>query len=70
MRKWEKYRNHIDENIQLLRLNPFIGHDRQDIPKFCLAWPIENHVLIYFFENNCVYLLRILHSKMNFLEQF
>jgi toxin ParE1/3/4 len=69
-KQWQKYNAILDENINALAINPFIGHGRNDIPKNCLAWLVGDHFLIYRVEGNIVFLLRVLHQRMDFLLQF
>ncbi|MES2795609.1 MAG: type II toxin-antitoxin system RelE/ParE family toxin [Bacteroidota bacterium] len=69
-KQWQKYNSIIDENINSLTINPFIGHGRNDIPVNCLAWLVGDHFLIYRVEGSIVYLLRVLNQRMDFLLQF
>ncbi len=69
-RKADEYSTFLFAEIQMLQINPKIGHGRKDIPLGCLAWPFEQHIIIYEIWENCIFINRILHSKMNFLEQF
>lgn len=69
-KKWLEYENSININIEKVANNPDIGHSREDIPENCLAWAVKNHFLIYKIENGYIHLLRILHEKLDFLNQF
>ncbi len=68
--KWIEYEYKIQINIEKIINNPQIGHKRNDIPKNYLAWPVEKHFIIYQEVENTVHLVRILHEKLNFLNQF
>jgi len=43
---------------------------RPDIPDGYQALAVREHVMIYRIENKTIYLVRSLHSKMNFTFQF
>lgn len=68
--KGAEYEMEINKNIEKILKNPEIGHSRKDIPKNSLAWAVGNHFLIYRIENDYIHLLRILHEKLDFLNQF
>lgn len=68
--QWEKYGQMIEKNFDLLSKNPTIGHKRNDIPEYCLTWPIGNHNIIYKIIDQSIFILRILHQKMNFVNSF
>lgn len=50
--------------------SPFSGHARDDAPSDYQAWNVNEHVMIYRVENKTVYLVRVLHGKMDFRFQF
>ena len=68
--KWIEYNSEIQNNIEKIINNPSIGHSRKDIPENCLAWPVNNHFIIYRVVENYIQIARILHQKLNFLNQF
>jgi toxin ParE1/3/4 len=68
--QWQKYGELIDQTFSLISENPHIGHKRNDIPNYCYAWPMEKHNIIYKIENQNIYILRVLHQKMNFIFKF
>jgi toxin ParE1/3/4 len=68
--QWEKYGQMVEQNFDLLSKNPTIGYKRNDIPENCLTWPIGNHYIIYKIIDQSIFILRILHQKMNFVNSF
>jgi toxin ParE1/3/4 len=68
--QWRTYGALIEETFTLISKNPSIGHQRTDIPNYCLAWAMGSHFVIYKIENQTIYILRVLHNKMNFLLNF
>lgn len=69
-KQWQKYGELIDQTFTLISENPNIGHKRSDIPYYCYAWPMAKHLIIYKIENQNIYILRVLHQKMNFIFKF
>ncbi len=65
-----KYESLLNEALILLRSSPNIGHNRPDIPNEYLAWSIGEHLFIYRIEDSIIYLVRVLHSRMDFRFQF
>ena len=65
-----KYELLFNESLMLISLNPRIGHTRPDIPNEYLAWPVGEHIFIYRIEEAIIYLIRVLHSRMDFRFQF
>lgn len=68
--QWFLYKSTINQNIDKLIKNPLIGHSRIDIPKNCLAWKVGKHFFIYRIYNETIYLLRVLHERMDFAFHF
>jgi toxin ParE1/3/4 len=62
----EKYKFSIQEQTNLLAISPKLGHKRDDIPLNCLALKVGSHFLIYRIENQIIFILRILHQRMDF----
>lgn len=67
---WIKYGYDLDEAMQHIESHPDSGHHRKDIPPNYQAWAVKEHVMIYRIEDNIIYLVRVLHSKMDFRFQF
>lgn len=65
-----KYELLLNEALILIQTNPNIGHTRPDIPNEYLAWPVGEHILIYRMEEVVIYLVRVLHNRMDFRFQF
>lgn len=68
--QYQNYKTIIDQNVAQLGKNPFIGHSRKDIPNECLAWKVGHHYFIYRVSSFNIFLLRVLHEKMDFTFQF
>ncbi len=65
-----KYESLLNEELLLISSNPEIGHSRPDIPNEYLAWPVGEHIFIYRTEDAIIYLVRVLHNRMDFRFQF
>ena len=68
--QWQEYGSDLDKGMLQLLKHPFSGHLRPDTPDGYQALAVREHVMIYRIENKTIYLVRILHSKMNFTFQF
>ena len=68
--QWQEYGKDLDKGMTQLLEHPFSGHTRPDIPDGYQAFGVHEHVMIYRIENKTIYLVRILHGKMNFTFQF
>ncbi len=66
-RQWEKYNLFLEHGLEHILHNPYSGYIRRDVSKNYLTWPVKEHVMVYRVENNTIYLVRVLHKKMNFL---
>ena len=60
----------LNDAMILIRSNPRIDHSRPDIPNEHLAWPIGEHIFIYRIEDTIIYVVRVLHNRMDFRFQF
>lgn len=69
-KQWKDYENLLNKGLMQIRDYPYTGHGRDDIPKGYLASNFGEHVMIYRVDGNIVYLIRVLHGKMNFTFQF
>lgn len=67
---WIKYGHALDEAMKHIQFHPHSGHHREDIPQSYLAWNINEHIMIYRIEDQVIYLVRVLHGKMDFRFQF
>ena len=63
------YAETIKTCLGKLGTHPQLGHERVDIPKGYRAWPVGKHVAVYRVEDRAIYVLAILHGRMNFTDQ-
>jgi len=68
--QWREYGIDLDKGMAHILEHPFSGHTREDIPDGYQASTVREHVMIYRVEDKTIYLVRILHGKMNFTFQF
>ena len=68
--QWQEYGADLDKDMTHILKNPLSGHTRNDLPDGYQAWIVREHVMIYRVEDKIIYLVRVLHSKMNFTFQF
>lgn len=66
----KKYEELIDKAMLHILEYPLSGHARDDVPQGYLTWNIGEHVIIYRTEKQVIYVVRVLHRKMNFTFQF
>lgn len=64
------YSHELDRALMHIINYPLSGHRRDDIPKGYLAWPVKEHIMIYRIEAEVIFLVRVLHGKMDFRFQF
>jgi plasmid stabilization system protein ParE len=69
-KQWKKYGQDLRQGLAHIRDYPLSGIKRPDLPEGYLAWPVNEHVLIYRVENKVVYLVRVLHARMDLRFQF
>lgn len=69
-KQWEKYNHNLKKGLTHIRDYPMSGIKRPDLPDGYLTWPVSEHVLIYRIEEKTVYLVRVLHARMDFRFQF
>jgi toxin ParE1/3/4 len=55
------YKQHIAEAFQTLHEHPTLGRPRYGY----LAYPVKQHKIFYRLETNTVYIIRILHKRMD-----
>ncbi len=63
---WKLYGEALDQCLLQVLEHPHSGHKRKDIPDKYLCWNVREHVLIYRIENEVIYVVRVLHKRMNF----
>lgn len=68
--QWEKYEVLLDKAMMAISNNPFAGHGREDLPEVYSAWNVGEHVMIFRTEESIIYIVRVLHGKMDFKLQF
>ncbi len=66
----KRYAAFLEEAFSFLQMHPFGGHRRDDIPKDYQAWPVQEHIIIYRVEKDILYIVRVLHERMNFRYKF
>lgn len=69
-KQWERYGRDLKKGLTHIRDYPMSGINRADLPDGYLAWPVSEHVLISRIEERTVYLVRVLHARMDFRFQF
>jgi toxin ParE1/3/4 len=67
---WYEYGTDLDKDMANILEHPFSGHIRNDIPDGYQALAVLEHVMIYRVKDKTIYLVRILHGKMNFTFPF
>lgn len=67
---WKDYGDALDAAITHIMLHPHSGYGREDIPPGYQVWNVKEHVMVYRVEGGEIYLVRVLHNKMNFRFQF
>ena len=68
--QWKKYGHDLDQGMIHILNYPLLGHRRDDVPEPYITWPVREHVMIYRVEGQTIYLVRVLHAKMDFRFQF
>jgi len=66
----EKYSTAIDATFLFLKNNFEVGFSRSDIPDLYKSYPVLTHVIIYRIDKEIIYIIRVLHIKMDFNYQF
>ena len=66
----KKYEDLLDKALLHMLEYPLSGHKRGDVPENYLTWNVGEHVIIYRMEEQIIYIVRVLHDKMNFTFQF
>lgn len=66
----KKYKGIIDKALLDIWHNPQLGHKRPDVPPDYRAYPAGQHVIIFRVEVKRVYVVRVLHGRMDFSPRF
>ena len=59
------YRDLIENTLTAIRQNPEIGHPDTDLPPTHRTYGAGSHVVIYRIEGGSIWVVRILHRRMN-----
>jgi len=68
--KWKDYGHDLDKAMIHILHNPLSGYVRDDVPLGYQTWVVNEHIMVYRIEKEIVYLVRVLHGKMDFRFQF
>ena len=68
--QWNKYSSLLDEAFSFLSEHPFGGSQREDLPLGYQAWKVGEHIIVYRIEGTIIYIVRVLHGRMNFRYKF
>ncbi len=60
------YKKILDKGLTTLCYDPELGHARVDVPSDYRALQTGQHIMLYRIEDKTVYVIRVLHSSMNF----
>lgn len=60
-----KYDEGLEKTISLIAENPSIGRNRDDIKKGYRRFEYERHIIFYKQRKNDVFIIRILHDRMD-----
>lgn len=71
-KQYEIYEGKFKSAFLKIRNMPTIGHSRPDLPSEYLCYNMEQHAIIYKVNeaNKSISILRVIHTKANFNEQF
>ena len=67
---WDRYKNILDKSLQQLMRNPLSGPYREDLPQPYRALSTGQHVLVYRIQDETIYVIRVLHQRMDFMYRF
>jgi toxin ParE1/3/4 len=62
----EKYQGVLDNAFSTIHHNPHLGHRRPDIQAEYRAFQAGQHIIVFRTEKKTVYVVRVLHSCMDF----
>jgi len=64
--KRQEYDASLCHALDVVRDNPFLGYRHSLLPEDHRCFNVRKHVLAYQIKNSHIYVLRILHQRMNF----
>ncbi len=63
-----KYGATLDSALAIIEENPRIGHTKPNLKAGMLCYKAGQHLIFYRIDDSTVYVLRILHSKMDYTQ--
>lgn len=60
-----KYRDKIEDALQMLARNPGLGHQSAGLPETHRAYLVGSHVIVYRDQDTAVAIVRVLHQRMS-----
>ncbi|QPJ61305.1 MAG: type II toxin-antitoxin system RelE/ParE family toxin [Candidatus Nitronauta litoralis] len=64
------YQEKLDQALATVLNNPGVGHKRPDLPPEYDAYPEGEHILIFRVKEKTIYVVRVLHGRMDFHRVF
>lgn len=62
----DKYLGDIDSCLYSLAEEPELGRDRSELRAGCYSYSVGKHVVFYTYDSEALYVLAILHERMDF----
>jgi len=62
----DKYLGDIDSCLYSLVGEPELGRDRSDLRSECYSYSAGKHVIFYTYDSEALYVLAVLHERMDF----
>jgi toxin ParE1/3/4 len=62
-----KYGATLDSALALIEENPRLGHTKPNLKAGMLCYKVGQHFIFYRIDDSTVYVVRILHSKMDYI---
>ena len=63
--KLQEYDASLSHALDVVKDNPFLGYRHTLLPEDHRCFNVRKHVLVYQIKNSHIYVLRILHQRMN-----
>jgi toxin ParE1/3/4 len=60
----------IDQTLRQLAAFPGLGRRQDDVVPGCRSYSVERHVVYYRIEHQRVLIIRVLHQRMDIVDQF
>lgn len=60
-----EYEASLSHALDVVKDNPFLGYRHTSLPEDHRCFNVRKHVLVYQITNSHIYVLRILHQRMN-----